>query len=190
MFADVSYWKDELRNLAKDIRLYSSLEEDGEEDAPDVPYSEYRLERAIVLSAFIARALFESGKLTDRMNDFCLRVQRLGPTSRNNNQTMPLLRKFVSGDYYDFSSAKEETIQGKRFTNQIIHCFVVIAFEVNELDVATAFYVVSDYDAQKALYRCSFEDWQDFITAIADDEIYEIRTSFDPKQEKWITSRK
>ena len=190
MFANAYYWKNELLDLANDMRRYAPLEPSAEKDAPDVSYSEYRLERSLILSAFIIRSLFESEKLTNGLDSFSLKVQCFNATDKNTDRVIPLLRKYIDVEYYDFSSYENQAVNGRRFANQLIHSFVVVSYEIDDTGEARAFYVVSDRDSKKTLYRCAIDEWLKFVKRVAEDEITESSTSYDLEKKRWVSARR
>ena len=183
------YWKDELLLLSEEIERFSEYVEDEELDAPDVPYSMFRLEKALLYSAFAVRLLFESKKLTDKMRGFNLTVERIPNIVENPKERAPLFRKFATDDNYDYSERKKRSISGFDLANQLIHSLVALSFDYVD-NKAVSFYVASDRVADDELYCCSLESWRRYLLVIAEDEIAYIDTRFDYDKGKWVVSRR
>ena len=180
------YWKDELRELVDEIDRYANLSEDENRDAPDVPYSAFRLERALFYSAFTIRLLYESEKLTSSMKGYTLAVEEIENTIENPERIPPLFRRYPDSKYYDFSNSKKRAISGRYLVNQLIHSFVIISFETDCSGAAIGFYVTSDHDANKKLYYCSLGEWLKYINAVVEDEITCTHSHYDESKGRWV----
>lgn len=189
MLLNSYFWKDELCELIDEIKIYSSLSEDEDKDAPDVSYSEFRLERALIYSAFVIRLLYDAEKLTDLMKDYRLSVIKVRNTLANANEIYPIFRKWPDPEYYDFGNKKITSINARYLINQIIHSFVVISFKTDDQGTAISFYATSDYDANKVLYCIDIKDWIAYIKAVIGDDIKRIDSHYNEDAGKWITVR-
>lgn len=183
------YWKDELRGLIDEIDRYANLSIDENRDAPDVSYSAFRLERALLYSAFTIRLLYESEKLTSSMKGYTLAVEEIENTIENPERILPLFRRYPDSEYYDFSNSKKRTISGRYLANQLIHSFVILSFKTDSTGAAISFYVTSDHDANKRLHYCSLGEWLKFINAVIEDEVTSVNSYYDERKEKWIVTK-
>ena len=68
MVYESCYWKDDIRSYAKELSDFSTC------TTLEVEYRDYRLEKALLLSAFTVRLLLDANKLSDRIGSLNLKV--------------------------------------------------------------------------------------------------------------------
>lgn len=154
-----------------------------------VERKEFNVERDLLLSAFIVRALFEAGKLSDEMADHGLNIVSYPATPRNTKKLMPFLRRFPDDDLYDYNRPSQLIIPGRRFVNQLIHAAVIPCFDFGNNTRPAAFMVVSDRFAQNCLYRCELDVWVEFVREVVHDEVNSVHEAWDESKGKWIIER-
>ena len=175
-------WRDEIQKQIEDLRSTRlPIEYDEEND------SDFKIERALLYSAYATRLLLDAGKMTDKANEYCLSVGVIPNILNDPEKIQPLFRKVPEPKYYDYANEQTKTVLARRILNQIIHSFVVIVHEVDELGRVIGFYVTSDYKANTELYHIKMDNWIEYLTRIVDDEITETHSYFDPEKGRWTT---
>ena len=90
---------------------------------------------------------------------------------------------------HDWENRHSVTVHGKDICNWLIHSFIFsVAF--NEDGIISHFYVSSDYDRNKVLYKILLSDWIAYIDFIASDDIVKMESHFDNKKGEYIYTRK
>lgn len=152
-------------------------------------YSDYLMERNVILSAFIVRLLFESNKLSEECESHYLEMERYEASKHNNETVSPLDRRFDIDKLYDLLKPSTVRMNLKKFTNQVIHSAVVLSFMTDDSLNIVGFFVVSDYDSMKGLYYCSIHEWLKLIRQVANDDVVSASWLWDAEQGKWTVSR-
>lgn len=182
-----SYWKNELLVLASEIaRLQSRpIPEEGDcgEDL------EFRLERALLYSAFVIRILFESNKLTDKMSGMSVPLVLFPSLVDDWDKVSPVSKRFPDSKYFDWDNSSKTTMNVRSFSNQLIHGATIITFEFDGRDVPLGFLVTSDRGLNRGLFRCLFSDWLQVVRMIAADEVISYQVVFDRDKGKWTSHR-
>lgn len=181
MVYESCYWKDDLRTYATELKGVSTCT--THEDV----YRYYRLEKALLLSAFTVRLLLDSNKLSDNLESRNLKVDFYSAKKDARKNISPLNKRFIDERYFDFVKATSSSISLRQLTNQLIHSAVVIMFSLDNANRVLGFFVVSDKDYEKRLCYCSLKDWLSTVEAIADDDVIYALIHKDPKTEKSIT---
>ena len=181
MVYESCYWKDDLRSYAKELSDFSTctiLEDE---------YRDYRLEKALLLSAFTVRLLLDANKLSDGFDSCNLKVDFYSAKKDAQKNISPLDKRFIDERYFDLASPTSSSISLRQLTNQLIHSAVVVAFSYDNANRILGFFVVSDNDYENRLCYCSIKEWISMVEAVADDDVIYALTHKDPKTGKCIT---
>ena len=182
MILDSIPWKEELHSLIGQLTSTALPFEYDEDDRSD-----FFIERALIYSAFVARLLLDAKKTTDSINDYCMPVGSIPNKLENPEYVSPLLRRFPEHNYYDFENETALSVPCRRILNQIIHSFVIPAFEVDETGTVLGFFVTSDKSANKQLYHIKLECWVKYLEMIVNDDITTIDAHLGVRTFSWTT---
>lgn len=181
MVYESCYWKDDLRSYAKELRDFSTCTTLKDE------YRDYRLEKALLLSAFTVRLLLDANKLSDRIGSLNLKVDFYPAKIEAQKNISPFDKRFIDERCFDLANPTSSSISLRQLTNQLIHSAVVVAFSYDNANRALGFFVVSDNDYEKRLCYCSLKEWASVVEAVADDDVIYTLIHKDPKTGKCIT---
>lgn len=177
-------WKEELKRLIEDLSSITSQTENDRDEQND-----FLIERALMYSAFVARLLIDSNKLTNRINDLCFPVSVIPCVVENLDEITPCQRRFPSHRFYDFENETSCSVPCRLLLNQIIHSCMVPSYEIDEAGRIVGFYVSSERKASEHLYRVELANWIQYLNTIATDEFISSKALFDPDKKKWIEAR-
>lgn len=182
MVYESCYWKDDLRSYAKELSDFSTC------TILEDKYRDYRLEKALLLSAFTVRLLLDANKLSDGFDSCNLKVDFYSAKKDAQKNISPLDKRFINERYFDLASPTSSSISLRQLTNQLIHSAVAVAFSYDNANRVLGFFVVSDNDYENRLCYCSIKEWISMVEAVADDDdvIYALIHK-DPKTGKCIT---
>lgn len=181
MVYESCYWKDDLRSYATELKDISTCTTLNDE------YWDYRLEKALLLSAFTIRLLLDADKLSDSFDSRNLKVDYYS-AKRGAQKNISLLdKRFIDERYFDLTESTYSSISIKQLTNQLIHSAVVLMFSYDDTNRVIGFFVVSDKDYEKRLCYCSLKEWINVVEAVADDDVVYALMHKDPKTGKCIT---
>lgn len=181
MVYESCYWKDDLRSYATELRNISTC------TTLDDEYRDYRLEKALLLSAFTVRLLLEANKLSDSFGSRNLQVDYYSAKRGAQESISPLNKRFIDERYFDLDKSTSSSISIRQLTNQLIHSAVVLMFSYDATNRVIGFFVASDKDYEKRLCYCSLKEWISVVEAVADDDIVYALIYKDPKTGKYIT---
>ena len=184
MIYESCYWKDDLRAYLAD------LEENSKHVTLDIDYREYKLEKALLLSAFTIRLLMDANKLSDNIDGYPVKITTYPARKSAQKGISPLNKRVIDGKYFDFSKPKDTSNGLRRVVNQLIHSAVVISFAYDEKERAIGFYVVSDRDYDKGLHYCKLMDWIKMLETVINDEIYSVSMFRDAKTGSWLMEKR
>lgn len=179
MIYESCYWKDDLRTYLAD------LEENSKHMAVDIDYREYKLEKALLLSAFTIRLLMDANKLSDNIDGYSVKIVTYPARKSAQKGISPLNKRFIDERYFDFSKPRDTSTGLRRIVNQLIHSAVVVSFDYDEKERAIGFYVVSDRDYDKGLHYCKLKDWIKMLEAVVNDEIFSVSMFRDAETGSW-----
>lgn len=114
MVYESCYWKDDLRSYAKELSDFSTCTTLEDE------YRDYRLEKALLLSAFTVRLLLDANKLSDRIGSLNLKVDFYPAKIEAQKNISPLDKRFIDERYFDLASPTSSSISLRQLTNQLI----------------------------------------------------------------------
>lgn len=181
MVYESCYWKGDLRSYATELRNISTC------TTLDDEYRDYRLEKALLLSAFTVRLLLDANKLSDSFDSRNLKVDYYSAKRCVQESISPLNKRFIDERYFDLAKSTSSSISIRQLTNQLIHSAVVLMFSYDDTNRALGFFVVSDKDYEKRLCYCSIKEWISMVEAVADDDVIYALIYKDPKTGKCIT---
>lgn len=181
MVYESCYWKDDLRSYATELRNISTS------TTLDDEYRDYRLEKALLLSAFTVRLLLDANKLSDSFDSRNLKVDYYSAKRGAQESISPLNKRFIDERYFDLAKSTSSSISIRQLTNQLIHSAVVLMFSYDDTNRVIGFFVASDKDYEKRLCYCSLKEWISVVEAVADDDVVYALIYKDPKTGKCIT---
>ena len=174
-------WKRDLKRRKLVIQKHNTAE--YFERDKDATYTV--IEKAIFYSAFIIRKLVDcGGKLSDEADKYKIHVKSIKPLRRVDS-----LHRWPEEDSHDWDNEKSQTVAGKNICNWLIHSYLFFA-EYQENGPMHSFFVSSDYDRNKMLYKVSIDDWMGYIDFIASDEIVSLVSRYDISIDDFSYTRK
>lgn len=165
MVYESCYWKDDLRSYATELRNISTC------TTLDDEYRNYRLEKALLLSAFTVRLLLDANKLSDSFDSRNLKVDYYSAKRGAQESISPLNKRFIDERYFDLAKSTSSSISIRQLTNQLIHSAVVLMFSYDDTNRVIGFFVASDKDYEKRLCYCSLKEWISVVEAVEDDDV-------------------
>ena len=150
-------WKQDLLRRRRLIKKYNRADLLSEDD--DRAYTV--IEKAIFYSAFITRKLIDcKGKVSDEVDKYKFHLKGVRPVKEIN-----LMHRWLDDDSHNWGHEETYTKPGADVCNWLIHSYVFF-LSYDENGVVDGFYVSSDYDKNKVLYRIELKDWlayMDFV---------------------------
>jgi len=180
MVYDSWKWKTELSEKKRQLLQYNTKKNFDN----NFERTHFRVERALLYSAFIIRILIESEKLSSDADMYKMNVSYNIP-----QKNIDRLHRWVEEDEYDWKNTINKTVIGKNICNWLIHSYV-FNFSFEESGTIFGFFVSSDYDRNKVLYSVSLEEWIKFIDFIISDEVISISSHFNNKKADYIINEK
>ena len=139
------------------------------------------IEKAVFYSAFIIRKLIDCIlKVSDEVDNYTLKVHAVKPLKQ-----IGLLDRWPDENSHDWGNAQQQTVLGKNVCNWLIHSYVFY-FSYNENDVIDSFYVASDYDRNKILYRIDLNDWLEYMYFVGTDCITSAECIYNPAKSNYV----
>ncbi len=132
----------------------------------------------------IIRVLIETQKLSDDVDEYSINVSKNNPI-----KSIDRLHKWLAEDEYDWEHIYLETVKGREISNWVLHSYV-FSFLFEEKGNIIGFYVSSDYDRNKVLYRVQLNDWINFMDFVISDDVVETSAKFDEKRFDYIYYKK
>lgn len=144
-----------------------------------------QIEKSIFFSAFIIRKLIDcTTKVSDEVDGYSFHLNTIQPL-----RNIDRMHRWADYDDYDWNHQHSVTVPGKDICNWLIHSYVF--FFARDVDSGDRFfYVSSDYDRNKYLYKISIGDWLSYIDFVASDSISELWNLYDEKKKDYIYTRK
>lgn len=180
MIYDSWLWKNELQNQKnKIVRNNKKNKLKNHSDS-----NLFKIERALLFSATIARVLIESQKLSDDVDCYKILISANKPI-----KNIDRLHRWLDENEYNWDHTTKEEVYGKNICNWIIHSYVFsLLFDGD--DIVIGFLVSSDYDRNKAIYTISLDEWLKFIDLVISDDVISLTTTFDDKKSDYIYTQK
>lgn len=174
-------WKQDLKKQIKLILKYNNTKK----ILSDEEKSFSLVEKAIFYSAFIVRKLMDCPtKLSDDACQYSIGVKKIRPLKSIN-----LRCYWPEVDSHDWENESSITIRARSICNFLIHSYVFF-FEFDEEFGIKSFYVSSDYDKNKTLYKISMSDWIRYIDFIATDSVVSATLIYDDKTKEYKCTAK
>ena len=127
------------------------------------------LEKFVFVSAFIARKLMESKKLSDELEGKALHLQ--GYPRINHNKQIDFLNWHQIDRFYDFAKSKTATLLPRDLFNTIIHSFVFTLVTSDMGHGYEGFLFNSDRTKDAIIYKVSFRDYFELMQSVREDDI-------------------
>ncbi|WP_432634525.1 hypothetical protein [Candidatus Avelusimicrobium sp.] len=162
MIFDSLPWKKELHKLSERLHKVSLHSKMSETKAVSC-------EKAIFISAYIIRKLFEASKLSYELKSISCQI-----TKYSNVKYVDLLNWHNINQTFDLNHPIPSTLNIKRLCNYLIHSFVFV-FSYDENDSLCGFYFTSDREKNKELYFMQIKDFIKMAQIVANDEKMQAR---------------
>lgn len=191
MIWDSRPWKARLYKHAEKLTQLSSRNSFSEEDS-------VLAEESIMVGCFAIRKLLESEKLSEEVEEICIKSSSLPAIYRAAPEWSGVERMQMSAfdnhkidRYFDFENFVEETIKMRDFLNQAVHsvCFQLL---FNEEDgKLLALLVCSDHRVRdhKPLLNILISDIIALFIKVAQDDVLHLFSHRDPKTWKMRSRR-
>lgn len=176
MIWDSCYWKGRLKRLVRPIEKQVKSNQDNDITGDELEYS-------LFSSAFCARKLIESKKLTDAVSDMNVKCICFDKT---NAKIATHYNFYKIEQLFDFSSKRKGTVKFENLCNQLIHSF---CFVLGRCDGSYGFFVSSDYDKQKILFFVSMQDYLVSCQMIINDCVTDSEWSIDDKCNESLSNK-
>ncbi len=143
------------------------------------------IEKAIFYTAFIIRKLLDCKmKLSDAADNYCISASKF-----QTNVHYDGFHNCINENSHNWDKVSITKIAGRKICNALIHSYV-FEIEIDDNGVVVAFYVSSDYDKDKHLYKIFLLDWIDYIEFIGTDDVVGLSMHYDKKERAYIFSEK
>lgn len=173
-------WKRDLLRR-RSIIIKNNTNEEYSKDCDKVYTS---VEKGVFYSAFIIRKLIDSkGKLSEEAERYTFQVGEIKPLKQVDS-----FHRYPDIDTHDWEKEKIRTVQGKEICNWLIHSYIFCMVGLEK--PFSFFYVSSDYDRNKSLYKISMEDWLDYMKFIATDYVVAINSHYDEEKKDYVYTKK
>ncbi|NED58717.1 hypothetical protein G3I24_48510 [Micromonospora aurantiaca] len=171
MISDSFPWREELLRVAGRLEKRKAQRRWTERTM-------FLVERDIMISAYAIRKLKEANKISDRLRDERIRVQRHDlidrvPDVQNGHRFW---------QFYDFERATDVELKMTDLCNQIIHSWIWGVAAEDEGGLA-GIYVSSDRERRKCVYLVEVDTLIELFRSIGHEDIVEIRMRRDQKGE-------
>jgi len=167
-------WKQDLEKLGGILKKRSQQKRITENACQQI-------EKSVFISAFIIRKLIDcASKVSDAVDGYSFQVMAFRPL-----RNIDRMHRRAEFEDYDWNHPQLLTAPGKDICNWLIHSYNYF-FARARNNVQSFFYVCSDYDRNKYLYKVSMDDWMNYIDFVASDSISEMRSVYDEKKKDYI----
>lgn len=155
-------WKQDLMQRRRLIKKYNSAKFFAKDD--DRAYTV--IEKAVFYSAFIIRKLIDcKGKVSDEVDKYLFHLKGISP-----KKGIDMMHRWPDEDTYDWEHEVTYTKSGADVCNWLIHSYVFF-FSYDENGEIDSFYVSSDYDRNKILYKIDLNDWIAYMEFVSSDNV-------------------
>jgi hypothetical protein len=146
MIWESHYWKDELLSNAKLLERLSRTKRRSE-------FVSFKIERAVFVSAFIIRKLWEAQKLSSSWQAVAVRCSAF----KRKERVPDLMNWHQVERFYRLDSPKSERMTALELCNRIIHSFIFVENE-KEDGALSGFFFASDHTKARGLWFVSWEE--------------------------------
>lgn len=154
MIWESAYWKNDLLKLSK--KIAGRMTQTRWTDA-----SNANAEKEIMIAAFIARKLFESKKISEKLESHRIKIVKY----ESNGKKINLMSRLSPERYFDIETPIKDSITFKVLSNQIIHSYIFMLI-MNEHHTLTHFLVASDFDKFKFMYMIEVKSYSTHLKKI------------------------
>ena len=175
-------WKQDLLRRKRLIQKYNRadlLSEDSDDRAYTV------IEKAVFYSAFIIRKLIDCKvKVSDEVDAYIFTLKGIRP-----KKDIDLMHRWPDENTHDWDDEKTYTKSGAEICNWLIHSYIFL-FCFDENGTIDSFYVSSDYDRNKLLYRVELKDWITYMEFVGSDYIVASDMHVDENKKDYVLTKK
>lgn len=174
-------WKQDLLRRKRLIHKYNRAEFLVEDD--DRAYTV--IEKAIFYSAFIIRKLIDcKGKVSDEVDQYIFHLKGVRPIKE-----IDLMHRWPDEDTHNWEHEEAYTKSGAEICNWLIHSYIFF-LSYDENGTIDGFYVSSDYDRNKMLYRIELKDWLAYMDFVGKDYVVAMCMHADEGKKDYVYTRK
>ena len=174
-------WKQDLLRRRQLIQKYNRAEFHDEED--DRAYTV--IEKAIFYSAFIIRKLIDCKvKVSDEVDEYIYHLKGVRPIKE-----VDLMHRWPEDNTHNWGHEETYAKSGADICNWQIHSYIFF-LSYDENGVIDGFYVSSDYDRNKILYRIELKDWLAYMDFVGKDHVVAICMHAAEDRKDYIYTRK
>lgn len=174
-------WKQDLLRRKRLILKYNRaglLNEDS-----DQAYTV--IEKAVFYSAFIIRKLIDCKcKVSDEVDSFKFTLSGISP-----KKEIDMLHRWPDEGRYNWDHERSYTKSGNEICNWLIHSYIFF-FGYDKSGKIDSFYVSSERDKNKLLYRIELKDWLSYMEFVSSDEIGSLHMKVDAKKQDYVCTKK
>lgn len=175
-------WKQDLLRRKRLILKYNRAEILSEK-SDDRAYTV--IEKAVFYSAFIIRKLIDcKGKVSDEVDKYRFTVKGIPPI-----KYIDMMHRWSDEDSHDWDRETSYTKSGAEICNWLIHSYIFF-FCYNETGAIESFYVSSDYDRNKLLYRVEMKDWIAYMEFVGSDYVVSTYMIADKEKHDFVYTKK
>lgn len=173
-------WKQDLLRRKRLILKYNCTNFLSEDSAYTV------IEKAVFYSAFIIRKLIDCKvKISDEVDTYKFTLKGFRP-----RKNVDLVHRWPDENTHDWDHKVTTcTKLGKEVCNWLIHSYVFF-FGCDEDGKVDSFFVSSDFDRNKILYRIELKDWITYMEFVGNDSVVVSELHFDACKREYVTTRK
>lgn len=176
-FSWTSYiWKNEIALHSERVRLHFAEVQDDEFASDHNPL--HMLERALILTAFSIRRMFEKKLVTDVLQGEQLQIRSFAATSDHRRPLMSQSGGEIFASY-DFSKPKAETMKFGKLANEIIHSAQLLVLQDAGV-VEDGLLVASDWGMERRLLHLTLDDFDTLVAKVLGDHVTFASDSWDP----------
>ena len=173
-------WKQDLLRRKRLILKYNCANLLADDSAYTV------IEKAVFYSAFIIRKLIDCRvKISDEVDAYTFTLKGFRP-----RKNVDVMHRWPDEDSHDWEHETTAcTKLGKAVCNWLIHSHIFF-FGVDEDGKIDSFFVSSDYDRNKMLYRIELKDWIAYMEFVGNDCIVSMNMHADECKKDYVFTRK
>ena len=144
------------------------------------------IEKAVFYSAFIIRKLIDCKvKISDEVDTYKFTLKGFRP-----RKNVDLMHRWPDENTHDWDhKVTTFTKLGRDVCNWLIHSYVFF-FGCDEDGTVDSFFVSSDVDRNKMLYRIELKDWITYMEFVGNDSVVVSELHFDACKREYVTIRK
>ncbi len=173
-------WKQDLLRRKRLILRYNCANLFSEGSAYTV------IEKAVFYSAFIIRKLIECRvKVSDEVDAYKFTLKGFRP-----RKNVDVMHRWPDENTHDWNHEMTTyTKSGREVCNWLIHSCIFF-FGFDEDGKVDSFFVSSDLDRNKVLYRIDLKDWIAYMEFVGSDSVVVLGMRFDVCKKEYIVTKK